>query len=232
MQYGKLLGTTRPVTYEFFKAVDPGTACFVPFEAVWTWFLHHAQSYETIKLAPQGKELKFTIRDIVSAEERAQLAVLKRVNSEKIEFKSDLDWDALEEQRRRAAEDASSSEDEEPEEEIDDETLFSDPLLLQSADVGRLMKYLTKRKHRREREVQEEAYAAEQKAKLVAAAKAAEAARRVAHMAPFTPSAKLTDLVFGSGAGAGAEDSESTTGEAPQQEPHSSESGPASAHTP
>ena len=188
---GRLLGTSRRITYEFFKAVDPGTACFVPFDAVWTWFLHHAQVYENKKLKPQGKELKFTIADILTAEERAQVIVLKRVNSEKIELKSSIDWDALEEKRRRAAWDASSSssEGEDDEDDIDDETRFSDPRYLKGADIGRMMRYLTKHKQRRDREVLEEEYQESLRAKITASAKLAEAARKSVKTAPFSPTA-------------------------------------------
>jgi hypothetical protein len=194
LQYGKLLGTTRAIAYEFFKAGAPGTACFVPFDNVWPWFLHHAQSYEAAKLAPQNKELKFTLADILSAELRAQVTVLKRVNSEKVEFKSTVDWDSLDEKRRRAAEEASSSEEEEdPYEDVDDDTLFSDPRYMQSADIGRMMRYLTKRRLRREREEREEAYQAQLKAQIVASAKLAEAARMSAKTAPFSPSKKTVD---------------------------------------
>jgi hypothetical protein len=194
LQYGKLLGTTRAIAYEFFKAVDPGTACFVPFDNVWPWFLHHAQSYEAAKLAPQNKELKFTLADILSAELRAQVTVLKRVNSEKVEFKSTVDWDSLDEKRRRAAEEASSSEEEEdPYEDVDDDTLFSDPRYMQAADIGRMMRYLTKRRLRREREEREEAYQAQLKAQIVASAKLAEAARMSAKTAPFSPSKKAVE---------------------------------------
>lgn len=190
MQQGKLLGTTRHLTYDFFKAVDSGTQCFVPFDAVWTWFLYHAEQYETMKLAPQGRTLKFTLADIITAEERAMATILKRVNSEKVEFASDMDWDALKEKQRREAAEASSSEDEGPEIEIDDDTLFSDPRYLGNADIGKMMRYLTKRKQQREREALQQAYDAEQRAIALQAAKAAEAARRNAGAAAYSPSKK------------------------------------------
>ena len=199
IQYGKLLGVSRAVANEYFKSVDPAAACFVPFDSVWTWFLRHAQEYETTKLLPAGRVLKFTLVDILSAEERAVITTLKRVNSEKVEFTSSLDWDALEEKRRKAAEDASSSEEEEEEEDIDEDTLFSDPRYLQNADIGRLMKYLTKRKQMREREAREAAFKAEALAKVVAAQKAVDDARNAAAMAAI-----LGPFPTSSGAGSGA----------------------------
>lgn len=190
MQYGKLLGTTRHMTYDFFKSVDSATQCFVSFDMVWTWFLYHAEQYEAAKLTPQGKALKFTLNDIISAEERAMVTILKRVNSEKVEFSSEMDWDAVKEKQRRDAAEASSSEEDEPVMEIDDDVLFSDPRYLGNADIGRMMRYLTKRKQQREREALQQAYEAEQRAIAVQAAKAAEAARRSAGTAVYTPSKK------------------------------------------
>jgi len=191
MKNGKLLATTKDITYDFFKAVDPATSCFVPFDAVWTWFLYHADRYEKLRLTPNGKTLKFTLADIITAEERAIVTTLKRVNSEKIEFNYDQDWDSLEEKRRRAAEDASSSEEEEEkEEEVDDDTLFADPRFMNTADVGRLMKYLTKRQQQREREARAEAYEAEQKAQAEAERKAMMAARRNVGAGAVSPSVR------------------------------------------
>ncbi len=186
---GKLLGTTKDIALDFFKAVDPNTSCFVPFDNVWTWFLYHAENYEKLRFTPRGKVFTFTLADIVSAEERAIVATLKRVNSEKVEFNYDPEWDTLEEKRRRNAEDASSSEEEEEDdhEAVDDDTLFDDPRFMNTADVGRLMKYLTKRQQQREREARAEAYAAEQKAQEEAERRAMRNAMRNAGAQAYSP---------------------------------------------
>ena len=210
---GKLLGTTKDITMDFFKAVDPNTSCFVPFDNVWTWFLYHAENYEKLRFTPRGKTFTFTFADIVSAEERAIVTTLKRVNSEKVEFNYDPEWDTLEEKRRRNAEDASSSEEEEEEdrEAVDDDTLFDDPRFMNTADVGRLMKYLTKRQQQREREARAEAYAAEQKAQEEAERRAMRNAMRNAGAQAYSPTPVTTTKEPAPGAGEadvqGAEDS-------------------------
>lgn len=202
---GKLLGTTKDIAYDFFKAVDPNTSCFVLFDNVWTWFLYHAESYEKLRFTPRGKTFTFTFADIVSAEERAIVATLKRVNSEKVDFNYDPEWDTLDEKRRRNAEAASSSSEEEEEEEnheaVDDDTLFDDPRFMNTADVGRLMKYLTKRQQQREREARAEAYVAEQRAQEEAERKAMRAALRNAGAQAYSPApvTPTKDSVLGSG---------------------------------
>jgi hypothetical protein len=150
---GKLLGTSKFVAQESFKAVDPAAACFIPFDNLWGWFLHHAELYDA-KLLTENKKspgFRFKLADILTPYERAVMIVMKKVNSEKLDFSSDLDWGSLEEKRRRMLDDmSSSSEEESEEEEVDEDTLFSDPNYLKNADIGRLMRYLTKKKQRKE----------------------------------------------------------------------------------
>ena len=62
-----------------------------------------------------------------------------------MEIYSDFDWDSYYEARKKAAKDMnSSSDDEEQEEELDEDKLFADLNYLKNADIGRLMRYLTK----------------------------------------------------------------------------------------
>ena len=79
---------------------------------------------------------------------------LKRVHSEKVEIYSDFDWDSFYEARKKAAEDINSSSDEEVQEEekeeLDEDKLFADLNYLKNADIGRLMRYLTKQRQRRD----------------------------------------------------------------------------------
>lgn len=148
---GKLLGISKELAVEFFKNCDFSSASFIPFDLVWLWFANRAKEYERAV----NKPFKFTAAvDILSAHERALSNELRRVNSEKVEIYSDFDWDAFYEARKKAAEDMNSSSDEEEqldeEEEMDEDKLFADLNYLKNADIGRLMRYLTKQRQRRD----------------------------------------------------------------------------------
>jgi len=147
---GKLLGISKELVFEFFKNCDFSSASFIPFDLVWLWFVNRAEEYERTVL--RSKSLKFTAVDILSAYERALSNQLKRVNSEKVEIYSDFDWDSFYEARKKAADDMSSSDDEEEldEEELDEDRLFADLNYLKNADIGRLMRYLTKQRQKRD----------------------------------------------------------------------------------
>ena len=70
-----------------------------------------------------------------------------------MEIYSDFDWDSFYEARKKAAKDMDSSSDEEEqeeEEELDEDKLFADLNYLKNADIGRLMRYLTKQRQRRD----------------------------------------------------------------------------------
>ena len=146
---GKLLGISKELVSEFFKNCDFSSASFIPFDLVWLWFVNRAKEYERAV----NKSLKFTVVDILSAYERALSNQLTRVNSEKVEIYSDFDWDAFYEARKKATEDVNSSSDEEEqldEEELDEDKLFADLNYLKNADIGRLMRYLTKQRQQRD----------------------------------------------------------------------------------
>ena len=148
---GKLLGISHQNVYEYFKSVDPSSACYVNFDMVWAWFLHQAQVYE--QSLPKGKRpFTFTAAQIISHERRAQVTVMKRINAEKIDMDSDLDWEALKRGKKGDGSDSEEESDSEFDEfeGMDEDTLFSNLDFLRRVDVGRLMRYLTKKKMQRE----------------------------------------------------------------------------------
>ncbi len=159
MMNGRLLGIKPESLDEHFKSLDPATACLVPFEAVWPWFLHLAERRNKIQLGKnKNKPFLFRAIDIIGTAERAMISLMRRLNSERDQeddlahYDRDL-YKASAKVKRGGGlmdDDSNGSQSDEDEDFAgdDEDALYGDLEYLKSggADIGKLMRYLTRRK--------------------------------------------------------------------------------------
>lgn len=144
MIQGRLLNASLAEVNEFFRNTDITASCYITLEAILPWMRR--------KIA-KLKNFKFRMSDILSAEERAYIAVYLRMLRDKTFLQTANDYNKYEEMkeakrrlRLQQQVDEWSDDEEDEEEEIDEDLFFSDLEKMRNMDVGRLMRYLTKRR--------------------------------------------------------------------------------------
>ncbi len=165
VNYGKIVNLDLAGVDEFFRNIDYSTFCYITLDDVYPWFK---------KKALKIKGFQFKVSDVLSVEERALIAIFLRYLNEK----DLLGLPVAKKRRKNKFEEAMNkygegkrgknrnyydSEEEESDGEVDEEdedVLFSDLDKLKNCDIGKLMRYLTRKK---EQELQAQRILEEQK---------------------------------------------------------------------
>lgn len=148
LQNGKILQVDLTAVDEFFRSADIRNCGYISFNDMLPWWREHSDSVLHNKTA-------YTIAHILSPLERAQIIVYKRVMREMKE-EEDEENEYLKFKNRKQSnldevdeEEEDSDDDSDEDSELDsdaEETLMSDVNKLKDVDVGKLMKYLTRRR--------------------------------------------------------------------------------------
>lgn len=151
VNYGKVLNLDVVAVDEFFRNIDYNAFCYITLQDVYPWFK---------KKALKIKGFQFKVSDVLSVEERALIAIFLRFLNEKdllglppkkkkrknkYEEAMNKYSEAKKNGKRNYYESEEESSDDEVEEE-DEDALFSDLDKLKNCDIGRLMRYLTRKK--------------------------------------------------------------------------------------
>jgi len=192
--HGKLFGAKEEVQAldEYFKTIDPLCTCMVPFEPVWEWFLRRAEIRDKYLQKQKKKPFVFTVGDILSIDERAVMLLyqlygndmdphsqspprfvsrspLKKTNKEDSDDDERPTSKKGRPRRRKAGwDDDSAGGDEELSEDsesVDDSLGDLDGDHFGDKDIGKLMRYLTRRDHARKEKEREEKEKAEREQK-------------------------------------------------------------------
>lgn len=174
--HGKLLQVPLAAIDEQFRNTDINRSCYLPFTALYPWlrkrFLKLIQQSSSSS-SSASSSFEFRCSDLLSAEERAIISIYLRVQRDSELLATADEMNEYEEAKKRLLaknkqlQDDSDEDDEEEEEAVDEgdeDLLFADLERLRNMDVGRLMRYLTRRREEKEH------------AKMMAAASAANAA--------------------------------------------------------
>lgn len=145
VNYGRIFQVPQAEVDEFFRNADITASCYLTLEAILPWMR---------KKASKIKNFRFRVSDIISAEERAYISIFLRMLRDKTFLQTAADYSKYEEMkeakrklRQQQIEDEwSDDEEEEDEEDIDEDLLFSDLEKMRNMDVGRLMRYLTRKR--------------------------------------------------------------------------------------
>eukprot|EP01037_Dinobryon_pediforme_P038824 gene38824-47065_t len=145
VNYGRIFQVPQAEVDEFFRNADITASCYLTLEAILPWMR---------KKASKIKNFRFRVSDIISAEERAYISIFLRMLRDKTFLQTASDYSKYEEMkeakrklRQQKIEDEwSDDDDEEDEEDIDEDLLFSDLDKMRNMDVGRLMRYLTRKR--------------------------------------------------------------------------------------
>jgi hypothetical protein len=152
INYGKVLNLDLVEIDEFFRNIDYSAFCYITLQDVYPWFK---------KKALRIKGFQFKVSDVLSVEERALIAIFLRFLNEKDllglpppkkkkrKNKYEEAMSKYSEGKRNKPVDYYDSEEEESDGEVeveDEDALFSDLNKLKNCDIGRLMRYLTRKK--------------------------------------------------------------------------------------
>lgn len=148
---GRLFHIPSEEVEEFFRNTDVSRSGYIDFESMLPWLR---------KKALKVKNFRFKISDILSAEERSYITCWLRMQRDKNFIKTATDLNKYEEmkakKRAKKKEDEfnewSDDDEDEAEDDMDEDALMADLDKLRNMDVGRLMRYLT-----RKREAQQQA---------------------------------------------------------------------------
>ena len=156
MRNGSLLDLPADSLDEHFKHVDALSACLVPFDIVWLWFHREAVKRDKQLMKKKGKPFRFTIADILTAEERAVMSLQASYGNliddpstegayfAKLKEKKKKKGNLFEDSSDEGEDDVglSSGDEVEEEEDLDIDTHGD-------ADIGKLMRMLTKKKEQK-----------------------------------------------------------------------------------
>lgn len=142
---GRIFNIPLAEVNEFFRNADVTASCYITLEAILPWMRAKASKI---------KNLKFRMSDVMSAEEKAYISVYLRMLRDKNFLQTATDYSKYEEmmeaKRRlrlqKQLDEWSDDDEDDEEEEIDEDVLFSDLEKMRNMDVGRLMRYLTRKR--------------------------------------------------------------------------------------